>query len=164
MSSIRHVVIALICVLSVSISWAFADSLHISPDDRQAVSQTSSFITKYKIDSIPPAVQAAFSKEVHDVKFSMADPGEKWQATDAITESGLPRRRLIFVSLSKTHCLVHYERGGIGHSFHIVLFRLERSRARLVWRAAVNSKLKGMTEVSTAIQKGIIDDNPNNYF
>ncbi len=94
----------------------------------------------------------------------MADPGEKWQATDVITEHGLPWRRLIFASLSKTHCLIHYEKGGYSHSYHLILFRIEGSRACPVWRAIVNNKLNNMSEANSAIQRGLVDDNPMYYF
>jgi hypothetical protein len=57
----------------------------------------------------------------------MADPGERFEATDVITDPNLPRRRLIFAGVSQDRAFVHYEEGGIAQSYIVELFRLEPS-------------------------------------
>jgi hypothetical protein len=47
----------------------------------------------------------------------------------------LPSRRLIFAGVSQDRAFVHYEEGGIAHSYVIELFRLEPSQTAVgVWR------------------------------
>jgi hypothetical protein len=66
---------------------------------------------------------------------AMANPGERFEATDHITDPMLPRRRLIFAGVSQDRAFVHYEEGGIAHSYIIELFRLESPQAAIgVWR------------------------------
>jgi hypothetical protein len=65
---------------------------------------------------------------------AMANPGEKFEATDHITDPALPRRRLIFAGVSQDRAFVHYEEGGIAHSYLVELFRLEPPQAAIgVW-------------------------------
>jgi len=56
---------------------------------------------------------------------AIADPGEKFEATDFITDSALPRRRLIFAGVAQDRAFIHYEQGGIAHSYIVELFRPE---------------------------------------
>jgi hypothetical protein len=65
---------------------------------------------------------------------AMANPGERFEATDHITDPALPRRRLIFAGVSQDRAFVHYEEGGIAHSYLVELFRLEPPQAAIgVW-------------------------------
>jgi hypothetical protein len=70
-------------------------------------------------------------RELYTVKggsgMAMADPGERFEATDEITDPNLPRRRLIFAGVAADRAFVHYEEGGIAHSYIVELFRLEPS-------------------------------------
>ena len=66
---------------------------------------------------------------------AMANPGERFEATDNITDPTLPRRRLIFAGVSQDRAFVHYEEGGIAHSYLVELFRLEPSQTAIgIWR------------------------------
>jgi hypothetical protein len=66
---------------------------------------------------------------------AMANPGERFEATDNITDPTLPRRRLIFAGVFQDRAFVHYEEGGIAHSYVVELFRLEPSQTAIgVWR------------------------------
>ena len=56
---------------------------------------------------------------------AIADPGERFEATDVITDPGLPRRRLILAGVAQERAFVHYEQGGIAHSYIVEFFRLE---------------------------------------
>lgn len=58
-------------------------------------------------------------------RLAIADPGEKFEATDVITDPNLPRRRLIFGGVAQGRAFIHYEEGGIAHSYIVELFRLE---------------------------------------
>jgi hypothetical protein len=67
-------------------------------------------------------------------RIAMADPGERFEATDVITDPNLPGRRLIFAGVSQDRAFVHYEEGGIAHSYIAELFRLEPSETAVgIW-------------------------------
>jgi len=57
--------------------------------------------------------------------YPMADPGERFEATDVIMDSTLPRRRLVFGGVAQNHAFIHYEQGGIAHVYVTEFFRLE---------------------------------------
>ena len=58
-------------------------------------------------------------------RVAIADPGERFEATDNIIDPDLPRRRLIFAGVAPDRAFVHYEAGGITHSYIVEFFRLE---------------------------------------
>ena len=86
-----------------------------------------------RVEQLPESVKTAFAALMHQPQFEMADPGRDFQVTDVITHQGLPRRRLIFAGLSDRECFIHYETGGRGHSFDLVVFSNAPSGATLVW-------------------------------
>src|SRR5260221_14200084 len=71
--------------------------------------------------------------EIQDVKLlpsgvlreigSMANPNEKFQATDAV-RGNLPMRRLAIAGVSDRFCILNYERGGIGRSWILAILEL----------------------------------------
>jgi hypothetical protein len=68
-------------------------------------------------------------------RIAMADPGERFEATDVTSDSNLPGRRLIFAGVAQDRAFVHYEEGGIAHSYIVELFRLEPSGTAMgIWR------------------------------
>jgi hypothetical protein len=74
------------------------------------------------VKDIPPSIIKKLAELAKDQDLTMANPDERFQATDVIRER-LPWRRLKWGVLSKDYCLLHYEQGGIAHSYHFVLFR-----------------------------------------
>jgi hypothetical protein len=58
-------------------------------------------------------------------RVAIADPGQKFEATDFISDPELPRRRLIFAGVAGDRAFIHYERGGIFNSYLVALFRLK---------------------------------------
>jgi len=73
---------------------------------------------------LPAGIQKLYTAK-DGFRAAIADPGEKFQVTDVITDPDLPRRRLIFAGVAQDRVFVHYEKGGIGRSYLIELFRLE---------------------------------------
>ena len=67
--------------------------------------------------------------------YPMADPGERFEATDVILDRTLPRRRLVFGGFAQNHAFIHYEQGGIAQTYVTEFFRLESGDAAVrVWR------------------------------
>ncbi len=58
----------------------------------------------------------------------MANPGQKFEATDFIREASMPRERLIFAGIAGDKCFVHYERGGRAHSYRVEFFRITSAK------------------------------------
>lgn len=136
---------------------AMAAVTHLTDADRQAL---PTLLEVRRVDAVPVAVWPALAKATGDGA-AMANPGEKWQATDAILEENLPWRRLIFAGVSDRYCLLHYERGGIGKSGHLMLFRLDGGEARLVWSAG-SGPIESLAKVPAALQSPAVDDDPRN--
>jgi len=77
-----------------------------------------------KVADLPAGVRKLYTVK-DGSRVAIADPGEKFEATDFITDPDLPRRRLIFAGVAQDRAFIHYEEGGIAHSYIVELFRLE---------------------------------------
>jgi hypothetical protein len=94
-----------------------------------------------------------------DWKGKLADPGQNWNRTDAITDPTLPWKRLIWAAIDGDYYVVHYERGGIDHSFHILVAKFAKNDAKpkVVWHA-VGRQLKDYAAFLDALRNGKLDD------
>jgi hypothetical protein len=87
------------------------------------------------VKALPRPVLQAFTEEGGS-RFTLANPGKEFLATDVIYDSSLPRKRLIFAGISGEKCFVHYEEGGIVHSFVLAFFRVtSNDKMEPVWRS-----------------------------
>jgi hypothetical protein len=68
----------------------------------------------------------------------------------------LPARRLVKVFLSKSFCILFYERGGVARTNHVAIFRLTQGDATLAWRAYVPQSAGDPAGLLTAVEKGQI--------
>ena len=85
--------------------------------------------------------------------------GQNWNATDAVTDPTLPWKRLIWAAAGSDYYVVHYERGGIDHSFHILVAKLAKNDAKpkVVWHAN-GHQLKDYTAFLDALRTEKLDD------
>jgi hypothetical protein len=136
-------------------SVCYADVTRLPAEDRKALLEASRFHEVHSTKDLPPAVVAICA----DDKGKLADPGQNWNATDAITDPTLPWKRLIWAAVGSDYYVVHYERGGIDHSFHILVANLTKSDAkpRIVWHA-VGHQLKDFAAFLDALRSGKLDD------
>ncbi len=81
------------------------------------------------------------------------------EATDFVTDDKLPSKRLIWAATDGERYVVHYERGGRAHSFHVLVATLTTAdtNPRVVWRG-VGSHLKDYSAFLAALQSGKLDD------
>jgi hypothetical protein len=79
-------------------------------------------------EEIPHELKQAFAAATGQQQFALANPGQKYQVTDVIDEPGLPVRRLLFAGESRKSWFIHYESGGIGHSYAMLCWYLARHR------------------------------------
>ena len=137
-------------------SLCFADVTKLPAEDRKALLNASRFHEVHATTNLPPAI-LALCDGGGDGK--LAEPGQKWNATDVITDPTLPGKRLIWAAIGDSYYVVHYERGGIDHSFHILVAKLTKDDAKpkVVWRA-VGGPFKDYAAFVDALRSGKLDD------
>ncbi len=89
----------------------------------------------------------------------LADPGQKWNATDSIMDPTLSGKRLIWAAIGGEYYVVHYERGGIAHTYHVLVARLRKGEAKpkAVWRA-IGGPFKDYAAFLDALRREKLDD------
>lgn len=86
------------------------------------------------VKELPQPVLQAFTEQGGS-RLLMANPGKRFLATDVISDSNLPRKRLIFAGVLDDKCFVHYERGGIALANILAFFRLtSKESMEPLWR------------------------------
>jgi hypothetical protein len=106
-----------------------AENEFLEPDMNEAALRTflaGEFVIVRKVADLPIGMRSLYP---------MADPGERFEATDVIMDSTLPKRRLVFAGVSQNHAFIHFEQGGIARTYVTEAFRLESGESAVrVWR------------------------------
>jgi hypothetical protein len=133
-----------------------ADVTKLPAEDRKALLDASRFHEVRATTNLPSAI-LALCDGGGDGK--LAEPGQKWNATCVITDPSLPGKRLIWAAVGSEYYVVHYERGGIAHTFHILVAKLGKNDAKptLVWLAA-GGPFKDYAAFLDALRTGKLDD------
>lgn len=97
-------------------------------------------------------LQALFGSKALDI----AESGGEFQVTDVIVNPKLPIRRLVAAGCSTDYCLVHYERGGIAHTWHVALFHWTPAETRFEWGGTAPGGLATIDDVRNAVLSGAI--------
>jgi hypothetical protein len=136
--------------------FCYADVTKLHAEDRKALLDSSRFHEVHSTKDLPPAI-LALCDGGGDGK--LAEPGQNWNATCVITDPTLPGERLVWAAVGSDYSVVHYERGGIAHSFHILVAKLAKDDAKpkLVWRA-VGRQFKDYAAFLSALRSGKLDD------
>lgn len=124
---------------------------------RRALEDFARFRPVRKAKDLPPAVVTRCA----DHKGRLAEPGKNWEATCVIiSDERLPQSRLIWAVTDGDYVVVHYERGGIGHSFHVMVvkFRKESPKPTYVWRGFSEGQLKDFRGFLDALKANHLDD------
>jgi hypothetical protein len=115
--------------------------------------------------SMPQNAKQAFRTITDEPSFALADPGQKYQDTDVITEQDLPSRRLVFAGVKGDEWFVHYERGGYVHSYLIVVFKLKaQDQFQFLWGGAGFQGAKDVQELRKMIAAGQFSDDHDYYW
>ena len=150
----KHVM--LFCLLVVAVQGVcFADSIKLLPEQRKVLGDASRFHMVRTAAGLPGAIVALCA----DWNGRFAEPGATWEATDYIRDETLPGKRLIWVAIAGEYYVVHYERGGFTHSFHILVATLgigER-KPNIVWRS-IGGPFKDYAAFVSALRNGELDD------
>jgi hypothetical protein len=122
---------------------------------RRMLEASSRFREVFATTDLSPAIVALCA----DDRGRLAERGQKWEATDVIMDVSLPRKRLIWAAVWAGTYVVHYERGGRGHSFHVLVATLVKGerKPKMVWRG-VGSRLKDYAAFRGALHSGKMDD------
>jgi hypothetical protein len=153
-------ILAMICTFYVLFGVAlqglcYADVTKLQSEDRNALLDSSRFHEVHSTRDLPPAVVALCV----DDNGKFADPGQNWNATDAVTDPTLPWKRLIWAAVGGDYYVVHYERGGIAHSFHVLVAKLPKGdgKPKIIWQA-VGRQLKDYAAFLDALRNGKLND------
>src|SRR5438552_17488709 len=113
-------------------SLSYANVTKLSPEDRSMLQDSSRFHEVRSTRDLPPPIVALCADDGR-----LAEPGQKWNATDSIMDPTLPGKRLIWAAVGGDYYVIHYERGGIAHTFHVLVATLANNDAKpkVVWRA-----------------------------
>jgi hypothetical protein len=136
-------------------SFSYADVTKLLSEDRRVLQDASHFHEVHSTKDLPPSVVALCVGD----KGRLAEPGQNWNATDSITDPTLPDKRLIWAEVGDDYYVVHYERGGIAHSFHILVAKLSRedTKPKVIWKA-LGGPFKNYTAFLNALRTGKLDD------
>jgi len=133
----------------------YADVTKLSGEDRKILQDSSRFHEIHSTKDLPPTVVALCV----DDNGKLADPRQSWNATDATTDPTLPWKRLIWAATGGDYYVVHYERGGIDHSFHVLVAKLSKGDAKPkeTWKA-LGGPFKDYAAFLDALRNGKLDD------
>lgn len=126
--------------------------MKLPAEDGKALQHSERFHEARSISDLPPSIVTLCGSQ-------LADPGEKWNATDAIIDPTLPGKRLIWAAVSGEYYVVHYERGGIAHTFHILVAKLAKNDAKpkVVW-SATGGPFNNYAAFVDALRTGKLND------
>ena len=97
-------------------------------------------------------LQTLFGSQTLDI----AEPGAEFQVTDVIVNPTLPSRRLAAAGCTIEYCLVYYERGGRGHTWHVALFHWTPAATRFEWGGTAPGGLATIDDVRNAVLSGMV--------
>jgi hypothetical protein len=131
-----------------------ADVTKLAREDRTVLQDSPRFHELHSGRDLPSAIIT-----ICDEDGKLADPGQNWNATDSITDPSLPAKRLIWGAVGGEYYVLHYERGGIAHTYHILVATLVNNDAKpkVVWRA-VGGPFKNCVAFVDALRSGKLDD------
>ena len=112
---------------------------------------SSRFHEVHSTSDLPPAIVTLYGGKI-------AEPGGKWNATDSIIDPTLPGKRLIWAAVGGDYYVIHYERGGIAHTYHILVAKVTKdcAKPKAVWRA-MGGPFKNYAAFVEALRTGKLD-------
>jgi hypothetical protein len=94
--------------------------------------------------------QALFGSSTLDI----AEPKDEFRVSDVNGNRALPPRRMAVAGCSTDHCLVYYERGGVDHTWRIILFHWTPAETRIEWGGLAPRGLTSVDEVRKIVLSG----------
>jgi hypothetical protein len=146
----KHVILCTVFAVAVQ-SLCWADVTKLSTDDLKILRNSSRFHKVHSTD-LPSQIVALCGDKV-------AEPSGNWNATDAVSDPTLPGKRLIWAAIADNYYVVHYERGGIAHTFHVLVVKMTKNEAKpkVVW-TGMGGPFQDYAGFLEALRSGKIDD------
>ena len=113
---------------------------------------TADYKIVQKVADLPAGIRKLYTVKGGS-RVAIADPGERFEATDVITDPDLPSRRLIFAGVARDRAFIHYEEGGIAHSYIVELFRLESPDLAVGLWSGYRGPTKNLEEMKRLVSK-----------
>ena len=129
-SSLVIVVASLLCVVAAGRQTQSAAAL---PEALRTHLKDERFDVVTSLRGLPLGVREALQTLFGAHTLDIAEPGAEFQANDVVRNPALPTRRLVAAGCSADHCLVHYERGGSAHTWHVAIFHWTPQATRFEW-------------------------------
>lgn len=150
----KNVILGLFVVLSID-TFCSADVTKLPAESRKVLEDSSRFREVHSTTNLPTAVVVLCT----DKDGRLAEPGQKWEATDFITDAELPQKRLIWAAIAGEYYVMHYERGGYAHSYHVLvaMFKPGDKKAEVAWHA-VGGRLENYKAFLAALESNKLDD------
>jgi hypothetical protein len=117
--------------------------------DQKAHILDGEFSLVTKVESLPDEVKTTLAQAFGQEKLELANPGQKFNSGDV----GRPGRRLIFAGVSKDKCFIHYEQGGIGLMYRLVVFQISGQKVSFLW-AGSGFHAHDLQQLRSAISEG----------
>ena len=111
------------------------------------------FVIVKDLRGLPKPVLRAFTEEGGS-RLVIVNPSKEFLETDAVFDSSLPNKRLIFAGIGKDKCFVHYEQGGSVRFAAIALFRLEPNEGLEPVRRTYCGPATNLQDLRSQIAKG----------
>jgi hypothetical protein len=106
------------------------------------------------VRNLPAPVLRAFTEEGGS-RLLMANPGQDFRVTDVIYDPTLPSERLILAGILGDKCFVHYEQGGIGHSYVVALFKVtSKDTMKPIWRGYCGGRATSLEDLRLWLANG----------
>lgn len=153
--------VAILC-LSIAVS-AQSSIRPIVPPAIQVHVRDERFQPVTAVRGLPLGVREELQRMFGSTAMAIADPGERFQVTDVITEPSLPIRRMSVAGCSQDHCLVYYERGGIAHTWHAVLFHWTPDGTRVEAGGTAPAGIRSLDDLRNAVLSGVLKG-PGRYW
>ena len=150
----NHISLYLLFAVAIQ-SFSYADVTKLSAEDRRVLQDLSRFHELHATIDLPPSIVAVCAGDNN----KLAEPGQNWNATDSIMDPTLPGKRLIWAAVGGDYYVIHYERGGIAHTYHVLVAKLSNGEAKpkVIW-GAVGGPFKDYAAFVAALRSGKLDD------
>lgn len=133
---------------------ALADMAKLSPEQQKIFADASRFQAIRASSNLPPAVVRLCA----DGAGRFAESGKAWNVGDAVRDPNLPSSRLIWAVTDGDHYVVHFERGGVEHTFEIMIVSIipDAAKPTVVLHGYSVGLLKNYDAFIRAMQAGRI--------
>ena len=131
------------------------------PDSVRVQLRTAKLMPIASVTALPELARLGLAALFRSTQLEMADPDGEFQVTDVVTKPNLPARRLAAAGCSAEHCIIYYERGGIAHTWTVVILKIQKSPAEFVWGGSAPRGLADLAAVREALLNGRVDGRRN---